>query len=188
MKDYEVIEQIEIFHELYWGLLADFHRATDNKVFLSSSPLSIFQNKLAEICHDLLSPKYSTMDDMLRVRGVYEFARDYIKALEKAGTRYYDNLTTLRFNFNMEAVEAAGTTTEALLAPMREYAREKGISEPEYGFFTLPTDRNSYCIIIDWVIEYSHNNKEFPHYFKSIISTIDDEVEDCLPALMELDD
>ncbi|ORT99397.1 hypothetical protein D081_1949 [Anaerovibrio sp. JC8] len=128
------------------------------------------------------------MDDMLRVRGVYEFARDYIKALEKAGTRYYDNLTTLRFNFNMEAVEAAGTTTEALLAPMREYAREKGISEPEYGFFTLPTDRNSYCIIIDWVIEYSHNNKEFPHYFKSIISTIDDEVEDCLPALMELDD
>ena len=128
------------------------------------------------------------MDDMLRVRGIYEFARDYIKALETAGTKYYDNLTTLRFNFNMEAVEAAGTTTDALLAPMREYAREKGISEPEYGFFTLPTDRNSYCKITKWILYYIDEQPKFLSFFNSIISTINDEVEDCLPALMELDD
>ena len=188
MKDYEVIEQIEIFHELYWGLLADLHRVTGNKVLISSDPLSIFGDKLAEICNSLLGPEYSTMEDMLRVRGIYEFARDYIKALETAGTQYYDNLTTLRFNFDMEAVEAAGTTTDALLAPMREYARKRGVSEPEYGFFTLPTDKNSYCIIIKWVLEYCHDHKEYPHYFKSIISTIDDEIEDCLPTLMEMDD
>lgn len=188
MKEYEVIEQIEIFHELYWGLLADLHRVAGNKVLISSDPLSIFGDKLAEICNSLLGPEYSTMEDMLRVRGIYEFARDYIKALETAGTQYYDNLTTLRFNFDMEAVEAAGTTTDALLAPMREYARKRGVSEPEYGFFTLPTDKNSYCIIIKWVLEYFHDHKEYPHYFKSIISTIDDEIEDCLPTLMEMDD
>ncbi len=87
MKDYEVIEQIEIFHELFWGLLADLHRVTGNKVLISSDTLSIFGDKLAEICNSLLGPEYSTMEDMLRVRGIYEFARDYIKALETAGTQ-----------------------------------------------------------------------------------------------------
>lgn len=188
MRDYEAAEQAAIFHELYFGLLADLDRATKNKVFISSSPLSIFGDMLAKICHNLLTSENSTREDMLRVRGIYEFARDYIKALEEAGMQYYENLTTLRFNFNMEAVEAAGTTTDALLAPMREYARKRGISEPEYGFFTLPTDENSYCIIIKWVLEYCHDHKEYPHYFKSIISTIDDEIEDCLPSLMEMDD
>lgn len=84
MKDYEVIEQIEIFHELLFGLLADLDRVAKDKGIGSSKVLSIFGDKLAEICHDLLTPKYSTLEDMLRVRGIYEFARDYIKALEKA--------------------------------------------------------------------------------------------------------
>lgn len=97
-----------------------------------------------------------------------------------------DNLTTLRFNFDMDAVKAAGLTTDELLAPMREYAQEKGISEPESGFFTLPTDKNSYCKIIKWVIKYSRTHSNFPHYFNSIISTFDDEIEDCLPVLKEM--
>lgn len=98
----------------------------------------------------------------------------------------YDNLTTLKFNFDMTAVTAKGLTTDELLAPMREYAQQNGISEPEYGLFALPTNENSYCKIINWVISYTLNNSDFPNYFNSIISTIDEEVEDCLPDLKEM--
>lgn len=98
----------------------------------------------------------------------------------------YNNLTTLKFNFDMDAVNAAGLTTDELLAPMREYAQERGISEPEYGLFTLPTDRNSYCKITKWILYYIDEQPKFLDYFNSIISTINDEVEDCLPDLKEM--
>ncbi len=97
-----------------------------------------------------------------------------------------NNLTTLKFNFDMVAVAAKGLTTDELLAPMREYAQQNGISEPEYALFVLPTSENSYCKIINWLISYTLENPDFPKYFSSIISTIDDEIEDCLPDLKEM--
>lgn len=99
---------------------------------------------------------------------------------------YYDGLTTLKFNFDLDAVDADGLTTDELLAPMREYAQHSGISEPEYGLFTLPTDRDSFCIMTKWLIRYVKKHPKYPYYFKSIISTLNDEVENCLPDLKEM--
>ncbi len=96
------------------------------------------------------------------------------------------NLTTIWFKFNMEAMEVAGTTGDEVLAPIREYTKSKGISESEYGLFTLPKDKISYYRMHQYLASHVVKHPECLQFFEAIISTVDDKDEECLPSLKEL--
>ncbi len=83
MINYEVIEYKEILHELFAGMLADIHRLLKKYNISESStdPLVIFKNKINMIWLDILSKKYSTMEDMMQLKGIYLFVKEYIEEL-----------------------------------------------------------------------------------------------------------
>ncbi|WP_051533514.1 hypothetical protein [Anaerovibrio sp. RM50] len=86
MINYEVIEYKEILHELFAGMLADIDRLLKkyNIPESSTEPLVIFQKKINIIWLDILSRKYSTMEDMMQLKGIYLFAKEYIEELNSS--------------------------------------------------------------------------------------------------------
>ena len=87
MIDYEVIEQKEILHEVFAGLLADIDYIIDDKKIINiTHPLVIFQKKVNIIWLEILTDKYSTMEDMTELKGVYKFIKSYIDDLYQKGT------------------------------------------------------------------------------------------------------
>lgn len=64
-------------------------------------------------------------------------------------------MTTLKFIFNEEKVAAAGTTKDALLAPMREHAAKYGIEETAYGVFSKDGE-DAMCVITMFVPQIVH--------------------------------
>ena len=84
MIDYDVIEKKEILHELFARLLADIDRLLEKyNISDSTDPLVIFRKKINIIWLDILSKKYSTMEDMLQLKGIYLFAKEYIEDLNQ---------------------------------------------------------------------------------------------------------
>ena len=80
--DYEVTEYKEIFREVFAGLLADIDREIEKRgISDQAHPLYVFQSKINMIWGELLSEKYSTMEDMLKLKGIFEFSQDYVKGL-----------------------------------------------------------------------------------------------------------
>ena len=80
--DYEVSEYKEIFREIYAGLLADIDRTIDNLgISDQDHPLQLFKAKINRIWGEILTEKYSTMEDMLKLRGIFEFSQEYIREL-----------------------------------------------------------------------------------------------------------
>ena len=98
----------------------------------------------------------------------------------------HDNLPIIRFRFNMEAMATAGITSDEVLAPIREYTESKGITESEYGLFTLPKNKIFYYSMLQYLALYVVKHPECLHYFDSIIITVDNKDEECLPSLKEL--
>lgn len=87
MIDYEVIEQKEILHEVFAGLLADIDYIIDDKKIINiTHPLVILQKKVNIIWLEILTDKYSTMEDMTELKGVYKFIKSYIDDLYQKGT------------------------------------------------------------------------------------------------------
>lgn len=84
--NYEVIEYKEILHEAFAGLLADFDRVIEKQGIAKddSHPLCILEEKINLIWLDIFGDKYSTMEDMLRLRGQYELLNSYIRELMAA--------------------------------------------------------------------------------------------------------
>ncbi len=82
--DYEITEYKEIFRELVAGLLADIDRAIDNiGISDQDHPLLLFQAKINRIWGEILTEKYSTMEDMLKLKGIFEFSQEYIRELAR---------------------------------------------------------------------------------------------------------
>ena len=80
--DYEVTEYKEIFREVFAGLLADIDREIEKRgISDQAHPLYVFQSKINIICGELLSEKYSTMVDLLKLKGIFEFSQDYVRGL-----------------------------------------------------------------------------------------------------------
>ena len=80
--NYDVTEYKEIFREVFAGLLADIDRELEKRgISDHEHPLYVFQSKINMIWGEILSDKYSTMEDMLKLKGIFEFFLYYGKGL-----------------------------------------------------------------------------------------------------------
>lgn len=81
--DYRVIEYKEILHEAFAGLLAEISYIISQKEnsLKSDDPLYFFKEKTAAIWREIIGDKYSTMDDMIKLKGQYELIQSYIKGI-----------------------------------------------------------------------------------------------------------
>ena len=81
--DYEVTVDKEIYREVFAGLLADIDREIEKREITDKAhPLCVFATKLNTIWLDILDDdKYSTREDMLKLKGIFEFSQDYIRGL-----------------------------------------------------------------------------------------------------------
>ncbi len=83
--DYQVIENKEVLHEAFAGLLANISQIISRKGVSSdhNNPLCILEEKTAAIWREIFRDKYSSMDDIMKLRGQYEFIRSYIEELKE---------------------------------------------------------------------------------------------------------
>ena len=83
MMDFKVIEYKEILHEAFAGLLADISNIISQKKTppKSNDPLCVLEEQTAAIWREILGNKYSSMDDMMKLKGQYEFIQSYIQGL-----------------------------------------------------------------------------------------------------------
>lgn len=81
--DYRVIEYKEILHEAFTGLLADIGNLMSKKGVSSDCdhPLCILEEMAAAIWRDIFGNKYSSMDDMIKLKGQYEFIKAYLQRM-----------------------------------------------------------------------------------------------------------
>lgn len=88
-------------------------------------------------------------------------------------------MTTLKFVFNKEKVAAAGTTEDALLAPMREHAAKYGIEETAHGFFSKDGE-DAMCVITMFVDRHTRTHLDYVSYLNEWTLDVDGEEEDCI--------
>ncbi|WP_027406872.1 hypothetical protein [Anaerovibrio sp. RM50] len=81
MINYEVIEYKEILLELYSGLIADLNRIIKKYSEHQAQSLIMLREKVNTIRDDILSKKYSTMEDVMQLKGIYLFVKEYIEEL-----------------------------------------------------------------------------------------------------------
>lgn len=83
MMDFKVIEYKEILHEAFAGLLADISNIISKKKIPpeSNDPLCVLEKQTAAIWREILGNKYSSMDDMMKLKGQYEFIQSYIQGI-----------------------------------------------------------------------------------------------------------
>lgn len=86
-------------------------------------------------------------------------------------------MTTLKFVFNKEKVAAAGTTEDALLAPMREHAAKYGIEETEYGVFSKDGE-DAMCVITMFGPAMLKRNPEYIYFLEKWPLDVDGDEED----------
>lgn len=81
--DFRVIEYKEVLHEAFSGLLADISNLIAQKGISpdSNDPLCVLEDKTASIWREILGDKYSSMDDMMKLKGQYEFIQSYVKGI-----------------------------------------------------------------------------------------------------------
>ena len=84
-ENYRVMEYKEILHEAFAGLLADISKLMSEKGVSSDrkNPLCVLEEKVAAIWREIFGAKYSSMDEMMKLKGQYEFIRSYIEELQE---------------------------------------------------------------------------------------------------------
>lgn len=82
--DYEITEYKEIFREVFAGLLADLDRYLKKQHIKDEDhPLFVLRNQVNDIWLDILGATYNSMEDMIKLRGQYEFLQAYVGQLNK---------------------------------------------------------------------------------------------------------
>ena len=82
--DYQIIEEKELLQETFAGLLASMDRyLMKQEIEDESHPLYVLRNQVNEVWLDVLGPKYTTMEDMVKLHGQLEFLQTYMRALEE---------------------------------------------------------------------------------------------------------
>ena len=81
--DFRIIEYKEILHEAFAGLLADISNIISQRGITpeSKDPLCVLEKQTASIWREILGNKYSSMEDMIKLKGQYEFIQSYIKGM-----------------------------------------------------------------------------------------------------------
>ena len=92
--------------------------------------------------------------------------------------------TILTFQFDTEAVEKAGLTTDELLEDMRKYAKECQIDEIEYGVFKK-TGTHGLAMLMGYVVRKEEAEPEFINYLTSWICDTGGSVEDCKKSILK---
>ncbi len=90
-------------------------------------------------------------------------------------------MTTLKFVFNKEKVAAAGTTEDALLAPMREHAAQYGIEETEYGVFSKGGE-DAMCVVMMFGPKILKKNPEYINFLEKWPLNVDGDEEDFIDS------
>lgn len=90
-------------------------------------------------------------------------------------------MTTLTFVFDKERVAAAGTTEDALLAPMREHAAKYGIEETEYGVFSKDGE-DAMCVVMMFGPKMLKENPEYINFLEKWPLDVDGEKEDFIDS------
>lgn len=93
--------------------------------------------------------------------------------------------TTLTFNFNEEAVKAAGLTTDELLEDMRNYAKECEITETAYGMFEKRGEHGM-AMLLGYAVRKNKAEPDYINYLDSWIADIDGTIEDCKAEILEI--
>ncbi|MBR3722136.1 MAG: hypothetical protein IKN12_05150 [Selenomonadaceae bacterium] len=78
---YEVIEQKEILHEAFAGLLADFYRFLDI-ASNNNKPNLLLLNEAEHISQNLFGLEYNTLEDMAKIKGKYELIKNYLEGMK----------------------------------------------------------------------------------------------------------
>lgn len=91
---------------------------------------------------------------------------------------------TLTFNFDMEAVNKAGLTTDELLEDMRSYAKEFKIDETSYAVFEK-IGIDALAILYGYVVRKEDAEPDFTNYLFSWIVDDDGEKEDCKLSILK---
>lgn len=76
---YEVIEQKEVLHEAFAGLLAEFHRLIKND---NNKSNLLLLEEARYIWRNLLSVEYNTLNDIDKIKGKYELLNAYVKGMK----------------------------------------------------------------------------------------------------------
>ena len=97
----------------------------------------------------------------------------------------YKSRTTLTFNFDEEAVKAAGLTTDELLEDMRDYAKKCEITEVEYGVFEK-IGIDAMAMLIGYAVRKDDVDPKFINYLTSWIADVDGSIEDCKAEILEI--
>lgn len=90
-------------------------------------------------------------------------------------------MVTLKFVFDKEKVQAAGTTEDELLAPMREHAEEYGITEIEQGVFTKDGE-DAMCVVLMFGPKMLKKNPEYINFLEKWPLNVDGEEEDFIDS------
>lgn len=93
-------------------------------------------------------------------------------------------MVTLTFVFDKEKVTAAGTTEEALLAPMREHAKKYAIAEDAYGVFSKDGE-DALCVINMFVPQIVKKDRRYLDLLNKWTLNVDGEEEDCIQSSRE---
>ena len=82
--DFQVIEEIDIFRELFWDILIRMQEYLDRHHIMDEKhPLYVLMDQLSCERAEMLGEKYKTMDDVVKLQGEYEFIRSYMNTLEE---------------------------------------------------------------------------------------------------------
>ena len=78
---YEVIEQKEVLHEAFAGLLAEFYRFLDEDSNNNKSNLLLLKETEC-ISQKIFGATYSTMEDINKIKGKYELIKKYLEGMK----------------------------------------------------------------------------------------------------------
>ncbi len=84
--DYNVTIYLEVYHEGFADLLADISRLKAHAgIDLEDKkhPISVFEWEVSGVYHEILGPKYTTMDDVEVLKKQFQDARTRLAELEK---------------------------------------------------------------------------------------------------------
>lgn len=93
-------------------------------------------------------------------------------------------MITLKFVFDKEKVAAAGTTEDALLAPVREHAAKHNIVESKTGVFSKAGE-DAYCVVGMIIPKVTETDLRYLDLLKEWTFDVDGEKSDCIKSCRE---
>ena len=94
-------------------------------------------------------------------------------------------MVTLTFVFDKDKLKKTGQSEDALLQPMRSYARKYKIDEKEYGVFSKDGD-DALSLMTMFVTRFSRKNPNYISYLGEWTLDVDGDTEDCIEEMRKI--